>query len=59
MPLRCFLDGEEVTSYNQTEESWAALKADYRVRDLKMVCCGNPAIPVNQILILTQDRRPA
>jgi hypothetical protein len=45
MPLRCFLDGEEVTSYNQTEESWSALKADYRVRDMKMVCCGNPAIP--------------
>lgn len=46
MPLRClFGDTEEILAFKQTDESWAALKADYRARQLKMVCCGMPAVP--------------
>jgi len=46
MPLRCLSgDTEEILAFTQTEESWAALKADYRARQLKMTCCGMPAVP--------------
>lgn len=46
MPLRCLAgDSEEILAFQQTHDSWETLKANYRHQNLKMVCCGMPAIP--------------
>ncbi len=45
MPLRSIIGGKEINSFDLTKEEWNDLKRNYRIKDLKTVCCGNKAIP--------------
>lgn len=44
MPLRALLDGTTIFAFEQTEESWAALKNSPEKKRLSMPCCGERAI---------------
>jgi len=45
MPLRCFSNSGEIRAFDESSETWMSLKASYKSQDLRMVCCGTPAIP--------------
>jgi hypothetical protein len=45
MPLRCLLDEESVHSFAFSAEEWSNLKKTYRIRILRMPCCGYAAFP--------------
>ncbi|WP_221091189.1 competence protein CoiA [Deinococcus aquaedulcis] len=45
MPLRALLDGADLNAWNQETETWATLKQTYRQRQLRTVCCDQPAVP--------------
>ena len=45
MPLRAVLENSDIFAFEQSVESWEALKNSPRSKDLKMPCCGKRAIP--------------
>lgn len=45
MPLKALIDSEPIQSFDLAKEEWAALKVEYKQRELTMPCCGRTAIP--------------
>ncbi|GIU39001.1 hypothetical protein TUM4637_40470 [Shewanella hafniensis] len=44
MPLKALIDSEPIQSFDLAKEEWAALKIEYKQRELTMPCCGRTAI---------------